>query len=68
MNLLRAAEAADSDGFLVTFLQDKIKLDDMKEIVAILAEFRTWRDSQRDEDDQREPVEVEIRWPNHPGN
>lgn len=46
LNLLDAADAAESDGFLVTFLRDKIGAEDCA-IASILTDFRQWRESQR---------------------
>lgn len=42
-NLLRAADGAESDGFLVTFLQEKVGVDDMRTIASLLVEFREYR-------------------------
>lgn len=46
LNLLEAAEAAESDAFLVTFLRDTIGAED-RSIASILTDFRQWRESQR---------------------
>lgn len=45
MNLLHCADAAESDGFLITFLRAKLKADDQA-IAMILSEFREWREKQ----------------------
>lgn len=42
LNLLRSAEAAEADGFVVEWLRDKVKLDDGG-IATLLNEFREWR-------------------------
>lgn len=47
LNLLEAAEAAESDGFLITFLRKNIKVNDGHAIALVLLEFRKWRDAQR---------------------
>lgn len=46
-NLLGAADAAESDGFLVEFLQKRIGVDDERAIITVLMEFRQWRDRRR---------------------
>lgn len=46
-NLLSAADAAESDGFLVTFLQQRIGVDDMRALASVLVEFRDYREAQR---------------------
>ena len=43
-NLLGAADAAESDSFLVWFLQDKLAVDDMRAVVSILVDFREYRE------------------------
>lgn len=43
MNLFSAADAAEGDGFLVTFLRTKLKADDQA-VAMILQEFREWRE------------------------
>lgn len=45
-NLLGAADAAESDGFLVTFLRQRVKAGD-EAIAQILIEFREWRREQQ---------------------
>ena len=45
--LWAAADAAESDGFLVTFLREKINVDDERAMASILNDFRKWRDLQR---------------------
>jgi hypothetical protein len=42
-NLLGAADAAESDGFLVGFLRDTIGVDDMRAVVTLLTQFRGYR-------------------------
>lgn len=49
LNLLTAADAAESDGFIVGFLRNTIGVDDMRAIATILVEFREYRDKRRDE-------------------
>lgn len=46
-NLLAAADAAESDGFLVGWLQDTIQVDDMRTIASLLVEFREYRKARR---------------------
>lgn len=45
-NLLYAADAAESDAFLVTFMRQRIGVKDAKIIAGILMDFRKWRDEQ----------------------
>ena len=45
MNLLAAAEAAEGDGFLMSFFADKIGIADTHELAAILLAFRNWRET-----------------------
>lgn len=47
LNLLTCADAAESDGFLVTFLRDTVGVDDMRTVASILVDFRKYRDQQR---------------------
>jgi len=47
LNLLACADAAESDGFLVTFLRKTIGVDDMRAVASILVEFRQHRDQNR---------------------
>ena len=44
--LLAAADAAESDGFLITFLRQKVKANN-DAIAVVLTDFRTWRESLR---------------------
>ena len=46
MNLLRAAEAADTDAFLVDFMKDTL---DPQQIASLLYEFRNAREKFRNE-------------------
>jgi hypothetical protein len=46
LNLLMAAEASDSDGFIVEFFRDEMELD-MEYVGALLHDFRRWRDEAR---------------------
>ncbi|MGD9729251.1 MAG: hypothetical protein AB7L09_24705 [Nitrospira sp.] len=46
-NLLSAADAAESDGFLVGWLQDAFQVDDMRAIATLLMEFREYRKARR---------------------
>lgn len=48
-NLLQAADAAESDGFLVTFLRQKIEVTDDRAVASILVAFREWREAQRNQ-------------------
>lgn len=43
LNLLQAADGAESDGFLVTFLRERIGVEDMRTIASLLVEFREYR-------------------------
>lgn len=47
-NLLEAADAAESDGFLVGFLQKTVGVKDMRTIVTVLMEFREYRKKQQE--------------------
>lgn len=46
-NLLQAADAAESDGFLIGFLQKTIGVKDMSAIVSVLVQFREYREQQQ---------------------
>lgn len=46
-NLLACADAAESDGFLVGFLQKTVGVKDMRAIAGILVEFREYREQQQ---------------------
>jgi|SRR5215472_6048588 len=50
--VLEAAEAADSDAFLLAFLRDQVGAD-LEHQVAVLGEFRRWR-AKRDPEIQLE--------------
>lgn len=47
MNLLTAADAAESDGFLMTFLQEYTGVTEVASQAQILYLFREYRDKQR---------------------
>lgn len=47
MSLFAAADAAESDGFLVGFLQKTIGVKDMSAIVSVLVQFREYRAQQQ---------------------
>lgn len=47
-NLLAAADAAESDGFLVGFFRYTIGVDDMRMIASLLVQFREYRDKKSD--------------------
>lgn len=46
-NLLSAADGAESDGFLITFLRNTVGVEDMRAIATILTEFREYREKRR---------------------
>jgi len=46
-NLMTAADAAESDGFLVGFLRNTIGADDMRAVAGVLIEFREYREKRR---------------------
>lgn len=46
-NLLGAADAAESDSFLVWFLQDKLEVKDERAVVSVLIDFREYREKRR---------------------
>jgi hypothetical protein len=48
-NLLQAADGAESDGFLVSFLQERIGVESMNAIASILVDFREYREKSRQE-------------------
>lgn len=50
--ILEAADAAESDGFLVEFLQHAAQLGP-EQLGALLSEFRQWRDQRRQKGDTR---------------
>lgn len=45
-NLLSCADAAESDGFLVTWLRQRIGVEDPNALVGVLMQFREYRDAQ----------------------
>lgn len=45
-NLLQCADAAESDGFLVTFLRNVIGSDQPSVLASILIQFRKYREAQ----------------------
>lgn len=47
LNLMACADAAESDGFLVGFLQTVIGVDDMSKIADVLSHFREYREAHR---------------------
>ncbi|TXH52957.1 MAG: hypothetical protein E6Q97_14120 [Desulfurellales bacterium] len=51
-NLLACADAAESDGFLVGFLQNVIGVDDMSKVAGVLVQFREYREEQLRKADQ----------------
>jgi hypothetical protein len=44
-NLLAAAEAAEGDAFLISFLRKRVGAED-EAVSGVLADFRKWRESQ----------------------
>lgn len=48
LNILEAAEAAETDEFLMSVFKEKVGLDDPR-AVAILADFRKYREKRREE-------------------
>ncbi len=46
-NLLEAADAAESDGFLVGFFRKEIGIEDMRVIAGLLVQFREYREKQQ---------------------
>lgn len=46
-NLWEAAERAEGDGFLVTYIQQRVGVVDDRAIAAVLSEFREYREAQR---------------------
>ena len=46
LNLLSCADAAESDGFVVEFLRDKVRIDE-RASAGILNDFREWREKRR---------------------
>lgn len=49
VNLLHCADAAESDGFLVSFLRQRIGAKD-SQVVQVLEDFRKWREEQANYD------------------
>lgn len=47
LNLLACADAAESDGFLVGFLQTVVGVEDMSKIADVLVRFRQYREARR---------------------
>ena len=48
-SILEAAEAAETDEFLMSFLETKIGMGDLAIRCGVLKDFRNWRDSKRRE-------------------
>ena len=48
-NLLEAAEAAEGDGFLMTFLGERIGVQDERALATVLMDFRAYREQARAE-------------------
>ncbi|HMR01783.1 MAG TPA: hypothetical protein PKA43_00265 [Candidatus Competibacter phosphatis] len=46
-NLLKSADDAESDGFLINFLRSRVGMEDMRAIATILVEFREYREQRR---------------------
>ena len=46
-NLLGAADSAESDGFVASFIRKLIGVDDKRVVVAVLSDFREYREEQR---------------------
>lgn len=46
LNLLRAAEAAYTDAFLVEFMKEAVGMN-LPEVGSILKEFRSWRETKQ---------------------
>ncbi len=51
INLLQCADAAESDGFLIGFLQGIIGVEDMRAVVSLLVQFREYRETHRTKDE-----------------
>ena len=49
MNLLEAAEAAESDGFMVHFMKNAMEIDDDGAFASVLSEFRKYREILRNQ-------------------
>lgn len=47
LNLLAAADAAESDGFLIGFFRKEIGIEDMRVIAGLLVQFREYREKQQ---------------------
>lgn len=47
LSLFAAADAAESDGFLVGFFQKEIGIEDMRMIAGLLVQFREYREKQQ---------------------
>lgn len=43
-NLMAAADAAESDGFLIGFFRETIGVDDMRMVASLLVQFREYRE------------------------
>jgi len=53
INLITAAEAADSDGFIMDFLKERVGIESIKDRASVLIEFRHYRETQRVEEEKR---------------
>jgi hypothetical protein len=51
-NLLGAADAAESDGFLVGFFRETIGIDDMRAVASLLIQFREYREKRAQKTEQ----------------
>lgn len=52
MNLLACAEAAEGDGFLMTFLGERIGVEDDRALATVLMDFREYREKARAESEE----------------
>lgn len=56
LRILEAAEAAESDGFIVAFMRDKIGIEP-GHVGSLLVQFREYRDALRGEEGEAKPNE-----------
>lgn len=61
-NLTQAAEAAEGDGFLMSFFKERLGVTDTNQLAGVLIAFREYRDAQRKADEVRK---VRSLFPGH---
>lgn len=65
LNLLTSAEAAEGDGFLMSFLKEWMDVDDVSVRAGVLVAFREYREKQRAQDEERRMYSHSLNLPGH---